>query len=160
MNQQSRLEVAIRSAHKATAPLEALSVGDLFPLLGSRIVECSAATPRALTFDAPVNIDDLTRGPEIFELGERIFWRWSATLHRFICNPSDDDTDEKSRLLAAIGSKGSGVTALAAGILVSSFGLSPAIAAVVAALLLKLVFQPAGDEICAYWASENKGRND
>jgi hypothetical protein len=159
MDQQARLDAVVRSAAKAMAPLDRLDEADLFQLLGSRITQCSTAPMRSLSFDAPVDKDDLVRGPELFELGQRIFWRWSGTLHRFICSPSGDDADVKSQLLEAIGSKGGGLTALTAGILVSSFGVSPAIAAVVAALLLKLVFQPAGDEICEFWGNKNAKRN-
>jgi hypothetical protein len=52
---------------------------------------------------------------------------------------------------AIIGKEG-GLAALTAGTLVATFGVAPAVAVVVAAILLKVVFEPAGDEICKEWA--------
>jgi len=58
--------------------------------------------------------------------------------------------------LKAIFSKEGGGVALLAGGLVAAFGFSPAIAAVVAALLVKLIIAPTAAEVCAEWSKTLK----
>lgn len=100
--------------------------------------------------------DDALRTSEATEIGRRIFMRWSKTLHAFVCAPQNEDADLRSQLVSAIVGKGGGAAALVAGTLVASFGLSPAVSALVAALLLKLIVAPAADELCATWQAYNK----
>jgi hypothetical protein len=59
-------------------------------------------------------------------------------------------------MLNAIFSKHGGGVALLAGGLVAVFGLSPAIAAVVAALLVKIIIAPTANEICSTWGATLK----
>jgi hypothetical protein len=59
-------------------------------------------------------------------------------------------------MLKAIFSKEGGGIALLAGGLVAAFGLSPAIAAIVAALLVKLIIAPTAAEVCAEWENTLK----
>ena len=53
--------------------------------------------------------------------------------------------------MSAIVGKDTGATALIAAFLLTSFGLPDTIAAVIAALLIKLIVAPATDEICKAW---------
>jgi len=59
----------------------------------------------------------------------------------------------RHRLMSALTGREGGAPALLAGTLVAAFGLSPAVAALVAALLMKLVIAPAKDELCQSWAA-------
>jgi hypothetical protein len=47
--------------------------------------------------------------------------------------------------------EGAGLGAVVAGVLISSFGVAPAVAAVVAALLIKRIIKPGQEELCVVW---------
>lgn len=96
--------------------------------------------------------DELERGPAI-ELGKRIFARCSRAAHEFCCSPGEEDKMLRDQMLKVIFSKDTSGVALLAGGLVAAFGLSPAIAAVVSALLVKLVVAPTAQEVCSTWGA-------
>jgi hypothetical protein len=94
--------------------------------------------------------DDLERGSAV-ELGKKIFARWNRTLNEFACKPNSEDANLQNQLIGALTGKEGG-TAVIAGLMITSFGASPAVAAVVAALLVKLVLAPAAKEVCNAWS--------
>ena len=53
--------------------------------------------------------------------------------------------------MTAISAKAGGGTALVAAVLVGYFGVYPSVAAVIAALLIKLIVAPAAEEACQTW---------
>jgi hypothetical protein len=73
-----------------------------------------------------------------------------SCLHQFCCVPDKEELDVRAKLLAGLTGKEGGA-AVIAGMLVATFGASPAVAAIVAALLLKIVVAPALDEVCQAW---------
>jgi hypothetical protein len=126
---------------------------DLYSLLAARITEPVAGSAAANDrFRGRIDLDELDRSTAAVELGKRIFARWSRALHDFLCSPSTEDKNLRDDMLQAIFSKQGGGVAIIAGGLVATFGASPAIAAVVAALLVKLIMAPAVDEVCKAWA--------
>ncbi|ESY77456.1 hypothetical protein X739_32980 [Mesorhizobium sp. LNHC220B00] len=126
---------------------------DLYAALAVNVERTIAGNAVAGQFTAAFDADQLPRDEATVGLGKRIFMRWSRTLQEFVCNPNDTDTDLQSRLVAALTGKEGGL-AVIAGVLVASFGASPAVAAIVATLLLKLVAEPLRGELCAYWAEQ------
>ncbi len=102
--------------------------------------------------------DDEYRGPAE-ELGQKIFSRWSERLHQLVCEPVEEDEAVRDQLTTAIFTKGGGAAALVAGLLVSSFSVSPPLAAAISALLFRIVIDPAGEELCNHWAKNiEKGK--
>lgn len=94
--------------------------------------------------------------PEAFlssfaDLGRRIFARVEAQLHALMCGTGGEDAADRARLRDAFGLGGDALTGAIVAVLTGSFGLAPAIAAVVAAILLRVVLKPAYAETCAYW---------
>jgi hypothetical protein len=154
------------AARQSSGALEKLTHGsqeDLYAALVLRIKNASGGSAKLNvddqsrgavatgSFDAPLDIDDLPRDKETTTVGKLIFRRWSRVLHNFACNSESEDADLRDRLLNAISGKSGGGVALVAAMLVASFGLSPAVAAVIAALLAKLIVAPAADEVCKAW---------
>jgi len=142
--------MAIKSVTVETAAkYELMSDDSLYDLLGSTVhlPEIATISHRALT------IDDAGRPNGARELGKRIYSRWSRTLHDFLCAPSTEDKDLTDKVWAALAKQGGAVAALSA-VLVSAFGLAPATAAIVAALVMKLVVTPAGNEVCKFWSEK------
>ena len=74
-------------------------------------------------------------------------------MHDFLCTSGGEEQDLRRRLMSALTGRDGGAPALLAGTLVAAFGVSPAVAALVAALLMKLVIAPAKDELCQSWAA-------
>jgi hypothetical protein len=138
------------SSQSNVAILAAQSENDLFATLAQRTEAVALGVQSALAFDAPFSADDLRRDSATIALGRRIFRRWSRALHQFACSTGEEDKSARDRLWSALIGKEGGA-AVIAGILVASFGASAAVAAVVAALLVKIVIQPATEELCESW---------
>lgn len=94
--------------------------------------------------------EHLPRGRKLTKLGKSIFLRWSLVLHEFVCNPKSSDRALQARLVGALSGRSGGVTALIA-VLVSYFALPAGVAVIIATLLVKLIVEPAGEEICSAW---------
>jgi len=150
--------LATKHANEASkvASLVSKPENELYALLAARTSERIGIVGSSDDkFRTAYNRDDLMRGPPS-ELGKRIFMRCSRAAHDFCCSPSDEDRNLQNQMLNAIFSKDGGGVALLAGGLVAAFGLSPAIAAVVAALLVKIVVAPTAQELCAAWGATLK----
>ena len=117
----------------------------------------------AVTGIAPLSADDFPRGrsskledSELSTLGRQIFRRWCASLHELVCGTDAEDNDLRQQILHVISGSKETLAAVISGILVTAFGTTPIIAALVAALLIKIVITPAGDRICAFWSERLK----
>lgn len=154
MTEDDLLRSAIGAAEQAGDRLRTLSVqdeNDLYAALAQRLGRISEREPTSFAFDTSFDTDDLLRDDATIGLGKRIFRRWNGALHQFACKSDKEDQDLRTRLLNALtGSEGG--AAVIAGVLVAAFGASPAVAAIIAALLLKIVIKPATEEICDAWA--------
>lgn len=102
---------------------------------------------------AAIDPDRLPRDDAMIALGRRILARWSRAMHDFLCVSGGEEEDLRRRLMTALTGRDGGAPALLAGTLIAAFGVSPAVAAIVAVLLMKLVIAPAKDEVCKSWAT-------
>jgi hypothetical protein len=150
-------EAAAR-AKKAVEKLKNYSEPDLFLVLNLRVTDLEKEVGQQ-AFDLPIDPDRFPRGPGFQQLGKRIYLRWSQSLHSLVCKDGAENRDIRNQILSALSLKDGGGAALIAGFLVTLFGVSPAIAAVVAVLIVRLIVQPAGVEICKSWedALKNAG---
>jgi hypothetical protein len=120
----------------------------LYALLAARVLATGGTDDQVRSaFDT----DDLLRSETSVSLGRRIFARWSLAMHAFLCDPGAEDRQLRDRMLNAILAKDGGGVAVVAGGLVAAFGMSPAVAAIVAALAVKLIVAPAAKELCKTW---------
>ncbi|MCQ0092535.1 peptidoglycan recognition family protein [Roseovarius sp. M141] len=124
----------------------------LFAELGRRamMMEADAATAGQVGLgDAPIE--------EVFfssfaDLGRRIFERVEGQLYHVMCGTDGKDATDRAKLRDAFGLGTNAVTAAIVTVLTGSFGLAPAIAAVAAALLIRVVLKPAYGTTCEFWA--------
>jgi hypothetical protein len=140
-------------AIEAVTPLLAADEDTLFAELGIRASALAEDPAAAGSFDPHVTYSEAQMGAmdDVRALGRRLFRRWNRELHALICGNDPDDEKERSEVAAAIGLGQTGFAAYLATLLVSSFGLAPAIAAVVAAILVRRLFRPAIEELCVAW---------
>jgi hypothetical protein len=130
---------------------------ELFALLAARASDPQEAfgTPGdrfGTKFDPAI----LPKGPSVFEVGRRIFLRQAAALHRFLCAPDEEDKELRNRIKAALVSRDVGAVAIIAGSLVAAFGMGAAAAAIVAALLVRIIVVPTADALCEVWDEQIK----
>lgn len=140
-------------AEPAIALLIESDEDQLFEQLGirARAIEVSPAV--AGEFDPIIVFDGVAMGSmdTVRELGRRIFQRWEKDTYSLICGTGDADEAERQEIANAFGVGGPAVAALIAAGLVSTFGVAPAIGAVVAAIIVKRFLRSAIQEFCIVW---------
>jgi hypothetical protein len=153
VSEENLLVTGINTALAKRASFNVLadrSLPSLFDTLGTQVGEAARGSLTSANYEAHVDPDLITRGNAMEEVGKRVFQRWSSVVFQIVCKPDAEDKDLQVKLLQALTGKETGTAALA-GILVASFGLSPAVAAVLAALFVKIVAQPAVGGLCDVW---------
>jgi hypothetical protein len=123
----------------------------LYEQLGIRARAIAANPAVAGSFEPDVTYDGATMGAldDVREYGRRLFRRWNREAYKLACS-ADDSTDRK-KLLDAFGGGEATVAAVLSGLLVAHLGLAPALAGILAALVLKHFFRPAYEEFCGLW---------
>jgi hypothetical protein len=149
-DQYSEIIEAAKRAQPVMDSLARQRENDLFVVVAVRADEPQRNSRHG--FDVPFDSERLPLDSTLQELGRRIFVQWSRALHEFVCTPGKKDAALRSQLLTAITGKEGGAMALLAAVLVGSFGLSAPLSAAVAALTFKLIVNPAGAELCAFWS--------
>ena len=128
---------------------------DLFAELGMRAQMIQAYPDRA--GDLSISSADFPAAEGLrsgfAELGRRIFARLEREFHALLCGSQTSDTSDRAKLRDAFGLGADAVTAAIVGVLTGGLGIAPAIAAVVAALLVRRVLQPTYQETCALWST-------
>jgi hypothetical protein len=167
MDEDGLFRAAERSARAARdffEPLKAASEADLYTALAVRLqsediehVDEGSATRGARSFGWPyaAAIDPglLPRDSATRDLGRRIFLRWSKVLYGFACNPDKQDSDLREHLLDAVSGTSGGGMAVIAAVLNGFFGVSQPVAAIIAALTVRLVVAPAVEDVCHSWSA-------
>jgi len=154
-------EYASMHAADAARTNELLKINDpdtLFAMLASRVSIPSAmfGTP-ADRYGTKIDEGEVTRSGPMIELGKRVFARCSAALHDFLCKPSEQDEQLRDNLINALVNRDIGATSVIAGGLVVLLGMTPAAAAVVAAILVKVVVIPTAGVLCDEWDARIAG---
>jgi hypothetical protein len=143
---------ALRQAEPAVRNLLEADEDTLYEQLGIRATAFADAPQLAGEFAPVVSYDAVVMGPldTVRELGKRIFDRWNREAYGLVCGGGGDSKD-RDALLDSIGVGQTAFAALLASIIVTTFGLAPAIAAVIAAIVVKRFFRPAYEEFCGVW---------
>jgi hypothetical protein len=143
-------------AQKAEPALEALldyNEDRLFSELGMRLKAVQKDPANSSQFDlAPdKSIEALGLAEDIRAFGRKYFARVNAQVYSLVCGSDADETEERNKLMEAFGVGADAVGPALAALLVAQLGLAPAIAAVVAALAIRLFFKPAHEAMCETW---------
>lgn len=129
-----------------------LDEAQLYAELGLRAqslsVEPSEAGSYMTTFQAPQDAGDYFK-----DLGFRIYRRLSKGAFDLVC--SDEGAEVRENLSKALKIDSASVLSILTPFLIANFGIAPAVAGVVAVIILKFVFTPVIDEIktdlCLTW---------
>ncbi|NLY37202.1 MAG: hypothetical protein GX046_08220 [Tissierellia bacterium] len=83
-------------------------------------------------------------------IGREIFKRWSGTLYKFTCGSDPDDKSYHEKIFSGDLSLGGAIVIF----LTTQFGVLPAIATVLAALVVKLFLDPVHQVLCEEWKAK------
>lgn len=138
------------------ADLMAADENTLLEQLGMRSKAVTAGVVDAMGYTATPVYEVALMGPldDLRTLGRRLLARWNRELYKVMCGSDKGDASDRESLFKALGLGDVAVAAAITAVLVSSFAMAPAIATVVAALVVKRIVVPAGGEICAFWGEQ------
>ena len=140
-------------AEAAAKALLKADEGQLYEQLGMRVKAMAEDPSKAGSFDPDIVYDHAAMGvkDDIRELGQRVFKRWNKEAYQLVCGSEEEETKDREKLAKAIGVSDAAAAAVLSGMFVTTFGIAPAIAAVVAALVVKRFCRPAYEEFCQVW---------
>lgn len=149
---------------QAMPSVEKLMMADekqLYEQLGIRAKAIAEDLTKGNSFEPQVTFDQAQMGAkeEVQEFGRRLFSRWNKETYKLICGSDEDDQKDREELLNAFGINDVAVAAALSALLVTHLGLAPAIAAVLATLVIKRFFRPVHEEFCQVW-EKNLTQND
>lgn len=147
------MSVLLEEAEAAVALLIESDESQLYEQLGIRVKAIEQNPEIAGSFDPSITYDQVAMGPldSVRNLGWRICQRWERSAYDLVCGTSVTDEGDRKSVADSFGINGTAVAALMATLLVSHFGVAPAIAAVIGAIIVKRFFRPAYQEFCAFW---------
>jgi len=147
------MPVSPTEIESAVAPLLSADEDQLYAELGIRARALALDPAVAGEFDPHVQYSEAEMGvlDDVRAFGQRLFRRWNRELNGLICGADPDDAAERKKLADTIGLGETAVAAFVATLIVSSLGLAPAIAAVVAAIVVKRFLRPTLEELCVVW---------
>ncbi|HET9768980.1 MAG TPA: hypothetical protein VFS60_19195 [Thermoanaerobaculia bacterium] len=128
----------------------------LYEELAMRLKAIQAEPSAAGQFDLHPTYEEAAMGPkdELRELGRRLWQRWQVETYNLFCGSSTGDAKDRRQLIDAIGVGEVAVAGALASLLVAHLAMAPAIATVIAALVVKRFFRPGYEELCAYWSKQ------
>jgi hypothetical protein len=141
-----------KQAEPAVEKLLKADERQLYEQLGIRAKAMATDPSKSGDFAPEVTYDAAQMGlkEDVLAFGQRLFKRWNVQAYEVICG-AEAAQQERSQLMNAFGVSEVTVAAVVASLLVSSLGLAPAVAAVIAALVIKRFFRPVYEEFCATW---------
>ncbi|NES82004.1 MAG: hypothetical protein F6K10_11690 [Moorea sp. SIO2B7] len=92
------------------------------------------------------------RAKGVVEFGKRFAEKFNAEAYDLLCgNPFDDDGETLKKLEYSLKEGTNQAAGLIAPLLVAQLGLAPAVAAIIATLVVKKLAKAVGDTICEMW---------
>jgi hypothetical protein len=146
----------ITQARSAISELMDAEDDQLFTELGIRACAMERDPNVAGSFTPNAAFDGTSMGPldTVKELGQRLFKRWNVEAYKLLCGDNPDDEKTRDEIKSALSLGDAAFGAALASALISTFGLAPALAAVIGAILVKRFFKPAHEEVCAVWKTK------
>ncbi|GCL34114.1 hypothetical protein PA905_29020 [Planktothrix agardhii CCAP 1459/11A] len=108
---------------------------------------------QGLTIDS-IDLDVATRSPispEVLVAGQQLLKRLSAGLYDLMCNSVGSDQETEKVLDEVINQNYVKAAGMLAPVLVSGLGLAPAIATLIATLVIKKIAKEGSEVICKSW---------
>ena len=147
---------AMDGARAAIADLQTTDEDELYRLLALRMKTLERNPSIAGEF-APTTIAPTELGiavPDLVAFGRSAFVRLSRAGHGLICGTDANQGFQLQRLLSTIGTDTAAVSAAVAALLISQLAMAPAIAGVVATIIVGKVAPKSLEALCETWGSK------
>lgn len=125
-------------------------LGTLSEEMGGDLTGQSA--PRGVSVDS-IDLEVGTRGiipPGAIQIGQKVFNQVNAEAYKILCTPLGDESTREA-LDKALEENYTKAAGMLAPVLVSNLGLAPAVAAIIAALIIKRISKDISGGICSTW---------
>lgn len=125
----------------------------LLAQLGIRAKAVQIGRLDAMDYAATPTYEGVVMGPmsDLVTLGRRILDRWNRELYKVMCGGDPDDKEDRESLLKSVGLSDVAVAAAMSSVLIGSFAVAPAVATIIAALVVKRLLIPGGAVACEFW---------
>ncbi len=143
-------------AKQAEPAVEQLLKADeqqLYEQLGIRARAVAEDPAIGSSFRPEVTYDQAQMGlkEDVQEFGRRLFRRWQTEAFKLVCGKDPGDEQERTKLMEAFGLGEVAIASTLAALLVTYLGILPALAGVIAAVLIKRFSRPGYEEFCNVW---------
>jgi hypothetical protein len=153
LKEKKRMSELFTQAESAAKMLLKADEDQLYEQLGIRTKAIEKDPATAGYFSPNVVYDQAEMGlkEDVRELGEQVFRRWNAETYKLVCGSEYIDKKNRAEIAKAFGIGDVEVAAALSALLITSFGVAPAISAIIAALIVKRFFRPGYEEFCQVW---------
>ena len=110
--------------------------------------------------DITTDVTQMGLGEDLVQAGKRLFNRTVVQAYVLVCGHDPDDEAERKNVRDAFGLGDVAITTALAGLFTAQLGLAPAVAGVVAALILKRFAPMAYNELCQVWEKNLPAEGD
>jgi hypothetical protein len=114
--------------------------------LGTRGIDSASLDSIDVNVAARASID-----PRLLEAGQRLFDRVNPLVYELMCKPLGNDPQTQKILDEAIGQNYTKAAGMLTPVLISGLGLAPAIATLLATLIIKKIANYSATAICDNW---------
>jgi hypothetical protein len=131
----------------------------LLEQLGMRAAVATRDLKKSAELNPTIVADDVIAmgiKDDLKDLGKRILRRWERSAYDVFCGHDPDDAKVQNEVKKALGMGEVATIGVLSAALIG-IGLMPALAPVLAAILVKKFFNPAYGEFCAYWKEKLPG---
>jgi hypothetical protein len=145
-----------RQARPAVESLAGQDEDQLYKELGLRLQAIQRDPSISASFEPqiPTQLEAMGAAEDLRAFGQRFFQRVNVQAYQLVCGQEDEDSEDRESVINAFGLGRDAVAAAIAGLLVAQLGLAPAIAAVVAALIIRVFFRSAYEAMCEVWSEK------
>jgi len=137
----------------AVTTLDKLNDDALYAELGGRLRTIGGQPQLSAQFALPVNFQAEAMGPldDLRAFGRRFFDRVNRQAYQLVCGSDPENTKDREKVAESMGMGKDMFATTLTTLLVAQLGLAPAIAPVVALLIVRLCFKPALGAMCDVW---------
>ena len=146
---------ALDEARAAVAELESADDDELYRLLGMRVKAIERDPSKAGSYAPDVRQEEMGIAfVAVIDIGKRTFGRLAAAGHSLICGSPGDQGFHLQRLLSTLNTDATTVTAAVATLLVGQLAIAPAVAGIVATIVVGKAAPASLESLCKTWASK------
>lgn len=130
--------------------LENFDENELYVELGLRMKTMEEDPSQGISFEPGLRFsteEAMLDKEDWGRIGREIFNRWHVNLYGLICGSEPDDIGDRDKLFGDSNLLAGAIAVL----LITSFGVQAAIAAVIAAIIVKRFFNPVYEVFCEEW---------